>query len=83
MDFNLLEEEFQVQLALAISASDPDAREDPQIDAAKRISLGSCSSVASNVSDALVHSLSLRYWVSTPLHFLVLLYFYYFFISHF
>lgn len=64
VDFNLLEEEFQVQLALAISASDPDGREDPetaQIDAAKRISLG-CSAPVSD-SQALVKFLSLRYWV--------------------
>ncbi|KAG7941258.1 hypothetical protein I3843_16G030600 [Carya illinoinensis] len=62
-DFYLLEEEFQMQLALAISASDPDGREDPetaQIDAAKRISLG-CSAPVSD-SQALVKFLSLRYW---------------------
>ncbi|XP_010925411.1 serine/threonine-protein kinase EDR1 isoform X2 [Elaeis guineensis] len=42
-DFSLFEEEYQVQLALAISASDPDGLEDPdsvQINAAKRMSLG-------------------------------------------
>ncbi|KAF2304346.1 hypothetical protein GH714_030305 [Hevea brasiliensis] len=64
MDFNLLEEEFQVQLALAISASDPDTREDPesaQIDAAKRISLG-CPVARVTVTDSPVESLSLRYW---------------------
>ncbi|KAM1837453.1 hypothetical protein EV1_019033 [Malus domestica] len=47
----ILEKEFQVQLALVISASDPDSRDDPemaQIDAAKRINLG-CS--ASTVTD--------------------------------
>ncbi|KAM1813360.1 hypothetical protein ACFX11_027177 [Malus domestica] len=47
----ILEEEFQVQLALAISTSDPDSCDDPemaQIDAAKRINLG-CS--ASAVTD--------------------------------
>ncbi|WCJ29589.1 Protein kinase superfamily protein [Euphorbia peplus] len=66
-DFNLLEEEFQVQLALAISVSDPDSRKDPetaQIDAAKRISLG-CPPVAAAacpVTDSVVDSLSLRYW---------------------
>ncbi|XP_010262154.1 PREDICTED: serine/threonine-protein kinase EDR1 isoform X2 [Nelumbo nucifera] len=62
VDFNFFEEEFQVQLALAISASDPDAREDPesaQIKAAKRISLG-CSSVAAD--ETLVELLSLQYW---------------------
>ncbi|KAL7219312.1 hypothetical protein ACSBR2_012396 [Camellia fascicularis] len=43
VDFNFFEEEFQVQLALAISVSDPDSREDPetvQIKDAKQISLG-------------------------------------------
>ncbi|XP_021907744.1 probable serine/threonine-protein kinase SIS8 [Carica papaya] len=63
MDFNFLEEEFQVQLALAISASDPDTRQDPetaQIDAAKRISLG-CSPSDTD-TNALVEFLSLRYW---------------------
>lgn len=64
LDFNFLEEEFQVQMALAISASDPDAREDTesaQIDAAKRISLGCATPVAA--SQALVDILSLHYWV--------------------
>ncbi|EEF45788.1 serine/threonine-protein kinase EDR1 [Ricinus communis] len=63
-DFSLLEEEFQVQLALAISVSDPDMRTDPesaQIDAAKRISLG-CPVSSVSVSDAVNQSLSLRYW---------------------
>ncbi|KAI7999897.1 Serine/threonine-protein kinase EDR1 [Camellia lanceoleosa] len=43
VDFNFFEEEFQVQLALAISVFDPDSREDPetvQIKDAKQISLG-------------------------------------------
>ncbi|XVE97670.1 hypothetical protein REPUB_Repub03eG0039000 [Reevesia pubescens] len=53
VDFNLLEEEFQMQLALAISASDP---ETVQIDAAKRISL------AGKDTKAFVELLSLRYW---------------------
>ncbi|OVA08444.1 Protein kinase domain [Macleaya cordata] len=63
VDFNFFEEEFQVQLALAISASDPDAREDPelvQIKAAQRMSLGCPPSVA--VDETLVDFLSLRYW---------------------
>ncbi|XP_059452879.1 probable serine/threonine-protein kinase SIS8 isoform X2 [Corylus avellana] len=63
VDFNLLEEEFQMQMALAISASDPDAREDPetaQINAAKRISLGCAAPVPD--SQAVVKFLSLRYW---------------------
>ncbi|XP_038991519.1 serine/threonine-protein kinase EDR1-like [Hibiscus syriacus] len=53
VDFNLLEEEFQMQLALAISASDP---ETAQIDAAKRISL------AGTDTKAFDELLSLRYW---------------------
>lgn len=60
VDFNFFEEEFQMQLALAISVSDPEAREDAetaQIKAAKQRSLG-CST-----SDTLVDFLSLRYWV--------------------
>ncbi|CAN4128392.1 unnamed protein product [Withania somnifera] len=59
-DFNYFEEEFQVQLALAISVSDPDSREDPetaQIKAAQEISLG-CSPFENPVE-----FLSLRYWV--------------------
>ncbi|PSR89313.1 Serine/threonine-protein kinase [Actinidia chinensis var. chinensis] len=59
VDFNFFEEEFQVQLALAISVSDPDAREDPetaQIKAAKQISLGR------SPSETLVDSIALQYW---------------------
>ncbi|KAJ6732596.1 SERINE-THREONINE PROTEIN KINASE [Salix purpurea] len=65
IDFNLLEEEFQVQLALAISASDPDSTldaESAQIDAAKRISLRSCPVVPVDNADSLAESLSFRYW---------------------
>ncbi|RWR82765.1 Protein kinase domain-containing protein [Cinnamomum micranthum f. kanehirae] len=61
-DFNFFEEEFQVQLALAISASDD--RDDPeskQIKAAKRMSLG-CSHAAPHDGETLVDLLSLRYW---------------------
>ncbi|KAF3785792.1 Serine/threonine-protein kinase [Nymphaea thermarum] len=61
LNFNLLEEEYQVQLALAISASDPNTTEDPeaiQIKAVKRISLGCSPSPATT----LVEFLSLRYW---------------------
>ncbi|GFZ17212.1 protein kinase superfamily protein [Actinidia rufa] len=57
VDFNFFEEEFQVQLALAISVSDPDAREDPetaQIKAAKQISLGR------SPSETLVDSIALQ-----------------------
>ena len=60
VDFNFFEEEFQVQLALAISVSDPDAREDretAQIKAAKQISLGR------SPSETLVDSIALQYWV--------------------
>ncbi|KAI4337136.1 hypothetical protein L6164_015585 [Bauhinia variegata] len=63
VDFNLLEEEFQMQLALAISASDPDVRKDPesaQINAAKQMSLGCAASVTD--TEALVQFQSLRYW---------------------
>ncbi|XP_057478371.1 probable serine/threonine-protein kinase SIS8 [Actinidia eriantha] len=59
VDFNFFEEEFQVQLALAISVSDPDAREDretAQIKAAKQISLGR------SPSETLVDSIALQYW---------------------
>ncbi|KAE8689103.1 Detected protein of confused Function [Hibiscus syriacus] len=54
VDFNLLEEEFQLQLALAISASDP---ETAQINAAKTISLAGAGSDA----NAFVELLSIRY----------------------
>ncbi|CAL5206185.1 unnamed protein product [Lathyrus oleraceus] len=64
VDFNLLqEEEFQVQLALAISASDSDPHdvdESAQIDAAKQISLGYSASLTD--TPALVQFQSLRYW---------------------
>ncbi|KAK4768820.1 hypothetical protein SAY86_026970 [Trapa natans] len=66
-EFSFLEEEFQVQLALALSASSADhvvAREDPnesaQIDAVKRISLGCPVKTAGG--SALAEFLSLRYW---------------------
>ncbi|KAL2544986.1 Serine/threonine-protein kinase CTR1 [Forsythia ovata] len=59
-DFNFFEEEFQVELALAISVSDQGRNDgDPetaQINAAKQISLG-CSP-----SQSLSEFLSLRYW---------------------
>lgn len=62
VEFNFFEEEFQMQLALAISVSDPETREDAetaQIKAAKQRSLGfSCS-------DTVVEFLSLRYWVDS------------------
>ncbi|CAI9755710.1 unnamed protein product [Fraxinus pennsylvanica] len=59
-NFNFFEEEFQVELALAISVSDQGRKDgDPeaaQINAAKQISLG-CSP-----SQSLSEFLSLRYW---------------------
>ncbi|KAG1330120.1 serine/threonine-protein kinase EDR1 [Cocos nucifera] len=68
-DFSLFEEEYQVQLALAISASDPDGLEDPdsvQINAAKRMSLG-CLVVpegggSSAGDESHMEFLSRRYW---------------------
>ncbi|KZV37293.1 kinase family protein [Dorcoceras hygrometricum] len=66
-NFNFFEEEFQVQLALAISVSDPgqsaDDRETAQIDAAKQISLGFSS------SQGLSDFLSLRYWSSNVVNY--------------
>lgn len=65
VDFNLMEEEYQVQLAMAISVSDPDPRENAdtaQLDAAKRISLGVSAAPVTN-ADSAVDFLSLRYWV--------------------
>ncbi|KAG9128675.1 hypothetical protein Leryth_018313 [Lithospermum erythrorhizon] len=56
---NYFEEEFQMQLALAMSVSDPDSKDDletTQIKAVKQISLG-CAP-----SQSLVEFLSLRYW---------------------
>ncbi|WOL09063.1 serine/threonine-protein kinase EDR1 isoform X1 [Canna indica] len=73
-DFSLFEEEYQVQLALAISASDPDGLEDPdsvQIKAAKRMSLGCSTGVGAaggaavgvgSVDERSMEFLSLRYW---------------------
>ncbi|KAF5207585.1 Serine/threonine-protein kinase EDR1 [Thalictrum thalictroides] len=65
VDFNFFEEEFQVQLALAISASDPDGREDPetvQIKAAKQLSLVGCSPSSIVSQESRFEFLSLRYW---------------------
>lgn len=75
-DFSLFEEEYQVQLALAISTSDPDGLEDAdsvQIKAAKRMSLGCPPGVGAAAGavvgvgaddDSSMEFLSLRYWVS-------------------
>lgn len=61
INFNFFEEEYQVQLALAISASDPNSRDDPesvQIKAAEQLSLGYPRATE---SETLVDFLSLRY----------------------
>ncbi|KAK6119568.1 hypothetical protein DH2020_046697 [Rehmannia glutinosa] len=59
-NFNYLEEEFQMQLAMAISVSDPGQTcvdsETAQIDAVKQISLGR------SPSQSLAEFLALRYW---------------------
>jgi len=64
-DFNFMEEEFQVQLAMALSASDPETRNDEesdQIKAAKQLSLACSPSVPDN--ERLSEFISLKYWVS-------------------
>ena len=63
MDFNLLEEEFQMQLALVISASDLNGCKDPksaQIDAVKQMSLG-CAALVTDV-EGLFQFWSLSLW---------------------
>lgn len=62
-DFNFLEEEFQVQLAMALSASDPETSKDEesdQIKAAKQLSLACSPSVPDN--ERLSEFISLKYW---------------------
>lgn len=63
-DFNLIEEDFQLQLAMAISASDPETRNndesDQQIMAAKQLSLACSPSVPDN--ERLSEFVSLKYW---------------------
>lgn len=69
VDYFSSEEEFQVQLALAISASKSEFREDPdgdQIRAAKLLSLGSRDQGRQEESAA--ELLSQRYWVSIRSH---------------
>eukprot|EP01018_Ginkgo_biloba_P022811 Gb_34740 [translate_table: standard] len=64
MDYYLFEEEYQVQLALAISASNTEVTDDPeslQIKAAQRLSLGHPPSPARN-TDTTAESLARRYW---------------------
>ena len=66
-DYFLSEEEFQVQLALAISASNSDFRDDSekdQIRAATLLSLGHPRTEAVREKDESAESMSRRYWVS-------------------
>lgn len=71
-NFSLFEEEYQVQLALALSSSDPDGVEDldsVQMKAAKRMSLVSSATAEAGVGSGggeqnAMEFLSLRYWVS-------------------
>ncbi|MCO5564911.1 hypothetical protein L7F22_018579 [Adiantum nelumboides] len=61
LSFNLYEEEYQVQLALALSVSSENGVDDPeslQIRAAKRISLGRPPSPGSTPAESTAH----RYW---------------------
>ncbi|KAJ1691154.1 hypothetical protein LUZ63_015309 [Rhynchospora breviuscula] len=58
------EEEYQVQLAMVISQSDPDGLEDPdlvQIKAAKQISLGCGGGIGADMAAMEMEMLSLRY----------------------
>ncbi|XP_078176854.1 protein kinase superfamily protein [Carex rostrata] len=58
------EEEYQVQLAMVISQSDPDGLEDPdlvQIKAAKQISLGGGGGIGGDMTAKEMEMLSLRY----------------------
>ncbi|KMS95140.1 hypothetical protein BVRB_011980 [Beta vulgaris subsp. vulgaris] len=63
-DFNFIEEDFQLQLAMAISASDPEPRNDDESDhqimAAKQLSLACSPSVPDN--ERLSEFLALKYW---------------------
>ncbi|XP_020693569.1 probable serine/threonine-protein kinase SIS8 isoform X1 [Dendrobium catenatum] len=66
-DFSLLEEEYQVQLALAISASGPHGTDDidsVQIKAAKQMSLDTAAATAGGggCTESNMELLSLRYW---------------------
>ena len=65
-DFFSSEEEFQVQLALAISASNSEFREDPekdQIHAATLLSLGGHRIDSARNKDDVAEALSRQYWV--------------------
>lgn len=66
-DFFSSEEEFQIQLALAISASNSDFRDDPekdQIHAATLLSLGGHRIDSRRNGGDVAESLSRQYWVS-------------------
>lgn len=66
-DYFSSEEEFQVQLALAISASNSECRDDPekdQIRAATLLSLGGHRIHSPTSKDLEAESLSRQYWVS-------------------
>lgn len=66
-DFFSSEEEFQIQLALAISASNSEFRDDPekdQIHAATLLSLGGHRIDSARNKDDVAESLSRQYWVS-------------------
>jgi len=76
-DFFSSEEEFQVQLALAISASNSEFRDDPekdQIHAATLLSLGGLRIDSTRNKDDAAEALSRQYWVSScavvEIHFL-------------
>lgn len=82
-DYFSSEEEFQVQLAMAISASDSELLEDPhnhQIRAATLLSLGKHHHDRSRKAvDTTAGSLSRRYWVSDLLLLRLCLFFFMFF----
>lgn len=68
-DYFSSEEEYQIQLAMAISASNSDTRDDPDVDqirAATLLSLGTHrSSSRGEEAGAAAEALSRRYWVSS------------------
>lgn len=66
-DYFSSEEEYQIQLAMAISASNSDFRDDPDIDqirAATLLSLGTHRSNLAGEEVGAAEALSRRYWVS-------------------
>ncbi|KAI3941875.1 hypothetical protein MKW98_009085 [Papaver atlanticum] len=80
-DYNYFEEEFQVQLAMAMSVSDPKSREDnhesAQIEVAKEISLkfpspsnSSSSATSSNAkNEPSIDQVSFKYWTSNVVNY--------------